>query len=54
MRSVGVRKVPQASTERPQGLSAPVLLLGADLYSPSCREGVFSETQLPVYRVLGN
>jgi hypothetical protein len=24
------------------------------LYSPNCREEVFSETGLPVYRVLGN
>jgi hypothetical protein len=24
-----------------------------DLYSPSCREGVFPETELPAYGVLG-
>jgi len=27
---------------------------GETLYSPSCREGLFSETGLPVMRVLGN
>jgi hypothetical protein len=31
---------------------AKIALFGT--YSPGCREGVFPETQLPVYRDLGN
>ncbi len=31
-----------------------VLAQVAPIYSPGCLEGVFPETQLPVYGVLGN
>jgi len=30
------------------------LLVSSSLYSPSCREGLFSEIGLPIFSILGN